>query len=154
MRILFLIFSSLSLFACKQNKSIEQSTSTKPSDFIQLSRGACYGNCPVYNVQIFADGRVLYIGKLNVLNIGKYSSRLAPNQTKLLFEDLKQFNWSSYPDSYPIDNVDFPQFKIEFQNQELNKSIRANSMAASELIDLAKQIDFIVSQLEFIPIEE
>lgn len=154
MRILFLVFTSFCFLACKQNKSIEQSTPFKPSDYIQLSRAACFGTCPVYEVQIFANGRVVYEGQRNVLNVGRYSSKLNEEQTKLLFEDLIQLNWSSYPDAYPIDNVDFPQFKLVFQSQALDKSIKANSNAATELIELAKKIDFIISKLEFSPIAE
>lgn len=154
MRILFMVFTILSLFACKQNKSIEQSNLTKPSDFIRLSRAACFGTCPVYSVQIFADGRVVYEGQRNVLNVGKFSSSLEEAKAKLLFEELKQLNWSSYPDSYPIDNVDFPQFKLEYQSQDLNKSIKANSNAAPELLELAKQIDLISAKLNYTLIAE
>ncbi|MCB0509269.1 MAG: hypothetical protein KDC82_00810 [Bacteroidetes bacterium] len=152
MRVLFLIFISISLLACKQQKNMEQSSLIHASDSIELSRSACFGTCPVYSVQVFADGRVLYEGQRNVQNLGKFSANLEEAEAKLFFEELSQLNWTAYPESYPIDNVDFPQFKLVYQNQELQKTIKANSNAAPELIELAKQIDFMLTKLEYTPI--
>jgi hypothetical protein len=34
--------------------------------FVRLERESCYGDCPVYTVTIFPDGRVKYNGMINV----------------------------------------------------------------------------------------
>jgi len=137
--ILILLFS-LSCSASKNNrKSID---STKE---ISLERTACYGTCPVYQVTIFADGKVRYEGKNHVDQMGIYSGRIEKNAALALFSKIANFSWESYPEKYPIDNYDFPQFHLNYHTNSLDKTVKANSNAAKELIALGKEIDRLVA---------
>jgi hypothetical protein len=45
-------------------------------DVVYLARSACYGTCPVYEVEVFADGRVRYTGEEQVRVTGEHAARL------------------------------------------------------------------------------
>lgn len=47
---------------------------------ITLERERCYGGCPVYKVILRRDGPATYIGRENVLRIGKHKSQIYPYQ--------------------------------------------------------------------------
>lgn len=45
-------------------------------DVVYLARSACYGTCPVYEVEVFADGRVRFTGEEHVRATGVHETRL------------------------------------------------------------------------------
>lgn len=132
------------LAACKtkENTTSQSNETVAKESFISLYRSGCYGTCPSYKVTINGDGSFLYFGKSNVENLGSYIGNI--ENVSELFQDLETYKWKSYPEKYPIDNVDFPQFTLEFSNKKISKTIHANSKAAKELIDLTEKIDALI----------
>lgn len=143
-----IVLTILALAACKTKETTTKTSSKTASkeSFISLYRSGCYGSCPSYKVTINADGSFLYFGKSNVANLGSHIGNIE-NATKF-FEELETVKWKSYPDKYPIDNVDFAQFSLEYSNKNTTKKIQANSNAAKELIDLAQKIDALIKDVE------
>ncbi|MEW6761831.1 MAG: DUF6438 domain-containing protein [Pseudomonadota bacterium] len=45
-------------------------------DVVYLGRSACYGECPVYEVEVFGDGRVRYTGEEFVKSTGVHETRI------------------------------------------------------------------------------
>lgn len=63
---------------------------------ITLERRACFGTCPVYTIQIYADGTVVYEGINHVEITGIEGSMLDPEtvtQMVAAFEDAGYFDW-------------------------------------------------------------
>jgi hypothetical protein len=62
---------------------------------ITLKRGACFGPCPVYQVQISGDGAVAYRGGQFVASKGKRRSRIASAAVHALFDAFRdaKFYW-------------------------------------------------------------
>ena len=143
------MFSLSLLIGCKTkekavtNESIELSKEM----FFSLYRGACYGTCPSYKITINGDGSFTYFGKRYADRLGGYKGNITNEETKNFFMKLAKYNWSSYPDEYPIDNVDFPQFTLEYFDAKLKKKIMANSNAAAELIELSKNMDALIKSM-------
>lgn len=153
MKKIFIFLLSISLvFACKtKEKSVaSQNIELTKEMFFSMYRGGCYGTCPSYKITINADGNFTYFGKSNVDKLGAHKGSISNEETKNFFNKLAKYSWSSYPDKYPIDNVDFPQFTIEYFDGKLNKMIRANSNAADELKELSKEIDELIKSVEMI----
>ena len=143
-----IVLTIVALAACKTKENTTKTSSETASkeSFISLYRSGCYGSCPSYKVTINADGSFLYFGKSNVANLGSNKGNIE-NATKF-FEELETVKWKSYPDEYPIDNVDFAQFSLEYSNNNTTKKIQANSNAAKELIELAQKIDALIKDVE------
>lgn len=141
------LFVLLFVIACAPSKEAKKNYAVEASNSITLERTACYGTCPVYQVSIFADGKIVYEGKQYVDHIGTYSAKIDKNVALALFAKISTFSWEAYPEKYPIDNYDFPQFHLEYQTNDLSKLIKANTNAPKELIALSKEMDKLVSSV-------
>lgn len=143
-----LIFFSF-FYACKPKEKIVENTalSISKEDYISIYRGACYGNCPVYKLTINGDGSFVFFGKSNVSKLGAYKGTISAEQRDNLFNQLQKYPWTSYPDEFPIDNVDFPQFTIEYKQGTTYKKVKANSSSAAELVQLVINFDKLLETL-------
>lgn len=73
----------------------------EPGDkFVGISGGSCNGTCPVYELYVFADGRVVFSGRKDTAKTGTWNKTVEPNvytellnmivRTKVLDEDIKR----------------------------------------------------------------
>jgi hypothetical protein len=68
--------------------------------FVAIAGGACAGTCPVYEVYLFEDGRVIFAGKKFTGKVGVFRKQVTPDayaemlttfiRTKVLDVDLKR----------------------------------------------------------------
>jgi hypothetical protein len=68
--------------------------------FIGISGGSCNGTCPVYELYLFDDGRVVFNGRKDTRKSGVWNKRVAPEvyaellttivRTKVLDEEIKR----------------------------------------------------------------
>lgn len=47
--------------------------------FVAISSGACSGSCPVYELYVFNDGRVVFVGKKDTGRLGVANKRISPD---------------------------------------------------------------------------
>ncbi|MCB0540154.1 MAG: hypothetical protein KDE33_21740 [Bacteroidetes bacterium] len=148
---LLLIFCG---FSCKTPNNIKQNTNkTYDDDFVLLQRGGCFGTCPIYEITLYANGKINYKGKAYTDYIGFYTGQIDPQIAYNLFNKIKTYNWAAYPEKYPIDNVDFPQFQLSYNTKKIQKTIKGNNRADTELIELTKELDGFVKKAELKLIE-
>ena len=73
----------------------------EPGDkFIGISGGSCNGTCPVYELYVFEDGRVVFSGRKDTAKRGIWNKKVAPSvyaelltmiiQKKVLDEEIKR----------------------------------------------------------------
>jgi hypothetical protein len=70
------------------------------SKFIGISGGSCNGTCPVYELYLFDDGRVVFSGRKDVKKTGVWEKQVSPEtygellamiiRTKVLDEEIKR----------------------------------------------------------------
>lgn len=146
--ILILLFT---VSACSGSKKTSVPYEPEATDRLMLQRTGCYGTCPIYEIVIFGNGIVSYEGKRYTDKTGKFVGQLDAESTQALFEKAASLAWEKYPDEFPIDNVDFPQFFIGIEIENISNKVKANSQSAVELIDLSKEIDEKVEGLSWKP---
>ncbi len=72
-----------------------------PGDkFVAIASGACSGRCPVYELYVFDDGRVVFSGKKDTGKLGIFRKQVTPDayaellttivRTKVLDDDIKR----------------------------------------------------------------
>jgi hypothetical protein len=72
-----------------------------PGDkFVAIASGACSGRCPVYELYVFDDGRVVFSGKKDTGKLGVFNKQVTPDayaellttlvRTKVLDDDIKR----------------------------------------------------------------
>lgn len=160
MRIFVLSFLLIGLLACKsKEKAITKTTQniekfTQLDDFVSLDRTGCFGTCPIYQIKIFRSGKVQYFGRKFVDNEGVFQAQMNKQQVNDFFTEVDALNWESFPDQYPMDNVDFPQFRVEIKLGDFQKIIRGNTRADEALINLTQTIDELFETLTLEKITE
>ncbi len=79
----------LTLLSCKTTQKAQQSAS---ETLLSYSKGACLGNCPVYDVAIDQNGILSYNGLRNVPVLGKQTKKLSPQELTSLLALLKEMD--------------------------------------------------------------
>jgi hypothetical protein len=160
MRIFVFSILLIGLLACKSKEKTQVKTaqnaekSASLDDFVSLDRTACFGTCPIYQIKIFRDGKVLYFGKRYVENEGTFQAQMDKEPLNALFSEINSLNWESFPTEAPMDNVDFPQFRLEVKLGDFQKTIRGNTRADESLIKLSKKIDALFEDLTLETVEK
>jgi hypothetical protein len=70
---------------------------------ITIERTSCFGDCPVYSAQIYADGSVVYEGKSNVKETGERRFKISQDRIQQLFKEFEQVDYFSLKDKYDAD---------------------------------------------------
>lgn len=142
------------VFSCKTTKNIElNSKNIADDDFVLLQRSGCFGTCPIYEITLYASGKINYKGKAYTQYQGFYTGEINKELAYNFFNKIKDYKWVAYPEKYPIDNVDFPQFQLSYNTKNIQKTIKGNSRADTEIIELTRELDSFVKEAELKLIE-
>lgn len=163
MKVLSVMALLLLSFSCANSKKSKNTSEAVVSnevvtladaDFVSLSRTGCYGTCPIFKIQVFGNGNVIYYGRQFVDKLGIYTGTLGSDDMKVLLEKVADAKLFEKPEQYPIDNFDFPQFIVEFQVGDKLKTIRGNSYADKEVLELTLLLDELSGKINFTKTEE
>jgi hypothetical protein len=75
---------------------------------VSLERTACFGTCPVYQLTIYGDGRVVYDGKAFVAVQGQRTAQISPEQVQQLVKAIEAARFFSLSEKYTVDATDLP----------------------------------------------
>src|SRR5437868_5071788 len=116
----------------------------QPSDFVELQRTSCFGSCPVYTVQIHADGHVNWRGKRSVRVVGEDTATIKPLDARALIEKFRTAGFWNLCSSYSAMVTDVPTVitTVRLADQEKRVS-NYFSMAPSWLQPLEYEIDSV-----------
>lgn len=78
--------------------SLAQTPEEEP--VITLERTSCLGTCPIYSVQIFEDGKVVYEGKQFVAVEGRQVSKIPSEKVQELVHKFLKIDYFSLEDKY------------------------------------------------------
>ncbi len=79
---------------------------------IELSRGACFGSCPIYTVRIRGDGSVHFSGQRNVLVPGEHDAHIAPAAVMELVRQFENARFFAAGDKYIARVTDNPTYTL------------------------------------------
>lgn len=108
---------------------------------ITLSRGPCFGTCPVYDVTIHGDGSVFYNGIRFVGTTGEKHGHISRGDVKSLYAQFKRADFFWLFDKYEGHITDLPYYRMSISYDGRRK----------EVVDYAGQmigIPEVVVQLE------
>ena len=147
------LFSMLALMLLSMNVLAQQ----KPTSeiIITIEREACFGSCPVYSAQIYADGTVIYDGKDFVKITGKKQHKISEENLKKLIEAFEQVKYFSLKDRYDSDEngmsvTDQPTTTTTISLNGKKKKVVNYYCAPKELEKLEDNIDRIAGLYEYI----
>ena len=122
---------------------------------ITIERTACFGSCPVYSAQIYADGTVNYEGKDFVKITGKKQHKISKEKLNDLIKEFEQAKYFTLKDKYASDEngmslTDQPTTTTSFTLNGKQKTVVNYYYAPKELEKLENAIDLLAGLYEFI----
>ena len=114
---------------------------------MRLERTECFGACPAYSIEVKGDGSVDFIGKSNVLMIGRHHGQIPQQAVNELLAAFRQSNYFSLRDSYVTRVTDNPTYRtsIEFDGQR--KSVRDYVGLEAGMPDAARDLEEAIDRI-------
>lgn len=140
---LLLSFLSLALAACANNKNLNRS-STKhhaPLEYLQMERTACFGKCPVYSIELYNDGRIIYTGKRFIEDSGRYEKNIGKAAVAKIFKQFDAYRADTCKASYELMIQDLPGISYQYSRNDEMKTIQNAHFGPGYLRHLANDID-------------
>ncbi len=153
MRYIALIVLGVVLTSCGSKKEIanaptpevapEPETELSIDPIIKMSKGACFGKCPVYTLSIAGTGDMTFEGKRHTIKIGTYSKKLdleTMNELIALFEEYKFMNLR---DLYESNVADLPSVSIAYTKDGITKTVVGKQERPDRVLMLQKRLEII-----------
>ena len=75
---------------------------------ITFERTPCFGKCPAYSMQVFADGRVLYEGRRDVPMLGQKELKVSTATVADMLRRAKEAHFDQFQTRYSQNTTDLP----------------------------------------------
>jgi hypothetical protein len=90
---------------------------------ISLTRGACFGTCPIYRVTIHGDGSSIYDGERFVAVAGHREYQVPAASVAKLVADFEAANFFALEDEYRARVTDLPTYTLSITIGERSKTV-------------------------------
>ncbi len=152
--ILFTI-SVLSCYSCRTSKSSFNASSVDAAPvIISMKKTACYGTCPVYEIQIYGDLTVTLKGERNIDRIGNFKSVIKKESLDRLVDRFREADFFSFEDEYTGNYTDLPTTYLFFSDQGKTKKIMDYYGAPSSLRELEEQVALLLQELDWEQVQD
>ena len=93
-------------------QSASEPVAVPPDTRIRLERTRCFGKCPIYILELSADGSVVYTGKENVTTKGRAEGRITQTDLKQLLDGFERIDYFSLTGDY-VDRHSCPSYATD-----------------------------------------
>ncbi|OLE55516.1 MAG: hypothetical protein AUG51_03445 [Acidobacteria bacterium 13_1_20CM_3_53_8] len=138
---------------------------------ISLSRTACFGRCPVYEVILRADGTATYIGRRFAPRTGTYRGKISNRGFNKLAKLLTARNFFNFEDHYAVRATDLPSATTSALRDGVRKSVqdygpgfeedmRRNGQpterehAPAGLLEIERAIDAVAARIKWVKVSD
>ena len=134
----------LTTVSCNPQDTAEETGAAEP--LITMEKGACFGTCPVYAIQIYSDGRASYQGEKYVKNVGLFQRQLPAEAITELVNAFQHAGFFSLQDEYVAEVTDLPVTWLSFRHQGQYKKIKDLIDAPPVLKELEQRVAAIAEE--------
>lgn len=120
----FFLFVACDAQNVRHTKIAETTYSPSLQPIIMLESFRTCKSCPAYQVLIFEDGEVTYVGKDFVNALGIQSNRLNLNQLKMLIAAAESLQFESLSETYMTQWLDSSLVSISYNRLSTKKSVK------------------------------
>ncbi len=123
---------------------------TKDSLFASISKGFCFGTCPVYTMKIYKNGMVTYAGTRNVDLIGDYTTQISYAKMLEFVEQAKMIQYMELNDVY--DNVgvtDLPSTTTSIVLNGKTKTVKRRYDYPNSILTYEKLFDELLKSADW-----
>ena len=148
--LLLVIIASSSFGAYKamhkrKKKQVKKTTATAVPETkiksVLMGRAACFGQCPAYSYEIFANGLLRYTGKSFVPNEGVYEKNIGAENALRFIKEFDTIRPDTLSYLYPSRIADLPGIYYFISYQDSVKKVLNAEEGPRILKDWAKKFD-------------
>jgi hypothetical protein len=136
----------IGLAACASQKNgvkkgKDANTKTPIITELSLNRTVCYGRCPDYTLEIFANGKVIYTGRRFAEPQGTWEKMMGEAKVKGILAQAAAYRIDTCQESYRVNISDVPAVNYTYTVDGAERKIANANFGPSFLTTLAEQID-------------
>ena len=135
--------------SCQSSKSISSVNSGDENSYkvASIKKTACYGSCPVYEMTIYSNLTVEFVGERFVDKIGKYTSRITQQNLQDIKESFSRNKFFDFEDEYSSFVSDLPTTFVYFSDGGKTKTVMDYTNAPEGLKNIEKLLEGFVDSL-------
>ncbi len=127
-------------FSCK---TLEEVDLAQEQPLVRLTKGACFGQCPIYECTVYQSGIATFEGQRNTPKLGLWIKRLPEAQMTKLKEQLAETNLWQYESFFPSRIADAPLVKIEQFEDGATKLVAGKENRPEPVLQLQDMLEQI-----------
>ena len=135
---LLMIFSATLLNSCGSTANADLS---RLDTIIEMSKGPCYGRCPVFTLTVYENSIASYEGERYTDRLGTYVKKLEKGQMERLLGEFKRANVWQFRDSYRGRIPDMQSVTITYREGNKKKTITGKEIRPNAVKWLETQLD-------------
>lgn len=122
--------------------------------FATIHRGACFGNCPTYEMTIYTDRSVDYHGIRAVDLIGEYTSTISQKEYDHFIDVANEIEYMSLEDVYDGPITDIPGTRTSIVINGVRKEVYRRYEYPKRILLFEELFDNVMKSAEWTKIEE
>jgi hypothetical protein len=138
-KILFLLGGVLLFASCASVKIVGDNK----GQVTAIEKSPCFGKCPVYAMQIFKDGKVLYEGRANTKKLGTFQKTLTKKELTTVVKAFENARFTTFQDTYISELADLPSTLIYYSDGKVNKSVTGKENRPAPVMQLQYMLEKI-----------
>lgn len=114
----------LGIFISAAQAQTQKPKKEKPGKTVLIfEKKQCFGSCPVYTAEFFADGLVKVNGIKFVKKAGLSEFRLYPEEICNLYTEAQSLGFFSFPEKFETQITDYPQRELTLYKKNKPKRV-------------------------------
>ncbi|MBL7816178.1 MAG: hypothetical protein JNL70_14260 [Saprospiraceae bacterium] len=138
--------------ASNQPPQKEAEKTTRPVLVAKINRTPCFGKCPVFTIELFQNGDVVYNGFAHVARKGRFVAKVSPEFIKGIENKALSIKYLSFANKYPNSPIvlaDLPVTITFIRIGDAQKQIINNFDAPRDLIEFEQWLEQVFDKLEW-----
>lgn len=156
-------FLSISFNSCTGTREMKKnekentesfSNQTESTVFATISKGYCYGRCPVYTMTIFSDGKVILEGKANIEMIGKWETQISKEKISEFIETAEFIGYMDLEDKYDSNITDVPSTKTSIVINGVRKEVMRRDNYPEKILKFEAVFENLLTEASWTEVRE
>lgn len=143
--LLFILSIAMTITGCGPSANMTLNPADK---VIEMTKGPCYGNCPVFTFTIYKNGIASYKGERNTDRLGLYVKKLEKGDMERIMAEFKRANMWQFRDTYRGRIPDMQSVTITYVEGTKKKTVTGKEIRPNAIKWLEAQLDQIANNNE------
>lgn len=119
--------------------------------FLRIHRTPCFGQCPVYRVDVYRSGRAYLEGERFFVYEGTFKTRFTEAEMAQIVKLAEQYNYFSFDHVYDAPVTDLPSTTTILRTEEKEHWVYNRMNSPDELRAFERELEAIIKAREWQP---